>query len=73
MNVATILKPNELPFPVTKDVRDRINDLISAYERDDCDYIDCYLDELEGSARDLPEEQDRWIRAYYVDGGWANA
>lgn len=72
MDVSKILRPDQLPFPVTEDVRDRINDLIDAMEREDREYIDCYYDELDGSARDLPLENDMWIRRYYLEGGWAN-
>lgn len=70
MDVSMILRPEELPFPVTDDVRDRINDLLDAMEREDREFIDCYYDELDGSARDLPHENDIWIRRYYLEGGW---
>lgn len=70
MDVSMILRPEELPFPVTDDVRDRINDLLDAMEREDREFIDCYYDELDGSARDLPHENDMWIRRYYLEGGW---
>ncbi|OUO95539.1 hypothetical protein B5F41_05810 [Gordonibacter sp. An232A] len=72
MDTSQILRPHELPFAVTDDVRDRINDLLDAMERDDTRNIDCYYDELEGSARDLSQENDMWIRRYYLEGGWAS-
>ena len=70
MDTSKIMRPDDLPFPVTDDVRRCIEDLIAAWDRDDRLYLDCYLDELHAAARSLTEEQDRWIRKYYIQGGW---
>ena len=72
MDISGILRPDELPFPVTEVVESAINDLLAAWERDDMAYIDCYLDEVHAAARDLPEEDDAWVRWYYVGGGWSS-
>lgn len=66
-----ILRPHELPFAVPKDLANSINGLIGALERDDR-MLDAYLMDVEGAARQVSEENDAWIRAYYVEGGWMN-
>lgn len=69
MDVSGILKPEELPFSVPQFLADDINDLIEAWETDS-DLVPFLLDEVEGSARGVSEENDRWIRSYYVHYGW---
>lgn len=70
MNVSKILRPDELPFDCPPDLELAINELIAALERDERLNLDCYLDEVQGSARSVSEENDRWICDYYVYGGW---
>lgn len=69
MKIDTILKPEELHFTVPPVLASSINELINALERDDIN-LDCYLDEVQGSAREVSEEHDDWIRRYYVEFGW---
>lgn len=70
MDVSRILRPEQLPFKVTKDLEHAINELIAALERDDDLMLDGYLDEVESAARSVKEEHDAWIRKYYVNYGW---
>lgn len=70
MDTSKILRPEQLPFPVTYDLENAINELLAAWERDDKLNIDAYLDEVEAAGRDLCDEHDMWIRNYYVYGGW---
>jgi hypothetical protein len=69
MDVSSIMRPNELPFEVPYDLERAINELIDALEREDM-ALGMYLDEVEGSARMVSEENDDWIRQYYVKWGW---
>ena len=32
--------------------------------------LDCYLDEVQAAARSVSEENDAWVRRYYVQYGW---
>lgn len=70
MDVSSILRPEQLPFDVPPDLELAINELIEALERDDFLALDCYLDEVHGSARSVSEENDAWVRDYYVNWGW---
>ena len=70
MNVDTILRPHELHFHVPPQLAKDINNLIAALERDDDLNLDCYLNEVEGSAREVSEEHDDWLRNYYCYWGW---
>lgn len=70
MNTKGILRPNELPFKVPPDLEFAINELLAAWERDEERDLDCYLDEVQGSARSVSEDNDRWICNYYLLGGW---
>lgn len=70
MDISKMLKPEELPFPVSEQLASDINALREAYACDSED-LDAYLDEVEGSARDCrTDEEDMWIRRYYVLGDW---
>lgn len=69
MDTSRILRPDQLPFKVPCDLETAINELIEALERDD-EWLDGYLDEVEGSARSVDEEKDAWVRKYYVQFGW---
>ena len=46
-----------------------IEEYIAAFERSDSN-IDCYMEDLIGSLRALPEDKDAELRAYYIQGGW---
>lgn len=70
MDVTNILRPEQLPFDVPPDLKLAITELIDALERDDRLNLDCYLDEVQSSARSVSEENDAWIRRYYVEYGW---
>lgn len=72
MDVSSILRPEQLPFSVPADLELAINELIDALERDDELNLDCYLDEVQSSARSVSEDKDAWIRHYYVQFGWRN-
>lgn len=72
MDVSRILRPEQLPFSVPEYLAADINALIAALERDDDLNLDCYLNEVQGSARGVSEENDAWIRQYYVQFGWMN-
>ncbi len=69
MDVSKMISPEELPFEVSEQLANDITALREAFERDDIN-LDAYLDEVEGSARELREEDDMRIRRYYVLGGW---
>lgn len=69
MNIEGVKRPEDLPFPVNDDVRDRINEMLDAKERDDI-LLDCYEVELELSARDFGGPEGEWIKRYYLQGGW---
>ena len=58
MNTKGILRPDELPFECPLDLEIAINNLIDAWERDDDLNLDCYTDEVQGSARSVSEEND---------------
>ena len=73
MDVSGILRPGQLPFKVTPDLEFAINELIAAWERDERLNLDCYLDEVQSAARSVSEENDAWIRRYYVQYGWKKA
>lgn len=70
MDTSKILRPEQLPFEVPPDLECAINELIAAFERDEKLNLDCYLDEVQSSARSVSEENDAWIRQYYVQYGW---
>ena len=46
-----------------------IDDLVDAMACDDFN-LDCYMDELEGTARMVDEVDDRRRYDYYLRGGW---
>lgn len=69
MNTKGILRPNELPFECPLDLEIAINDLIAVWERDERLNLDCYMDEVQGSARSVSEENDEWVCNYYLYGG----
>lgn len=70
MDTTGILRPDELPFEVPYDLELAINELLDAWERDEVMNLDCYLDEVQASARSVSEENDAWVRWYYVQYGW---
>lgn len=70
MDISGILRPEQLPFKVPLDLRIAIDELLAAWERDEQLNLDCYLDEVQSAARSVNEENDAWVRSYYVDYGW---
>lgn len=73
MDISNILRPEQLPFKVPYDLELAINELLEALERDAVLNLDCYLDEVQASARSVSEENDAWIRRYYVQYGWRDS
>jgi len=70
MDTSSILGPERLPLEVPEDLKLAIDELIAAFGRDDFLNLDCYLDEVKGAARSVSEENDAWVRRYYVRYGW---
>ena len=70
MDTSGILRPEQLPFKVPPDLEYAINELLAAWERDEKLNLDCYLDEVQAAARSVSEENDAWVRRYYVQYGW---
>lgn len=70
MDTTKILRPEQLPFEVPLDLKIAIEELLDALETDDEINLDCYLDEVQAAARDVSEDNDDWIRKYYVEFGW---
>lgn len=70
MDTSKILRPEQLPFKVPCDLAIAINELLDALSRGETLNLDCYLDEVQASARSVSEENDAWIRRYYVQYGW---
>lgn len=73
MDISNILRPEQLPFKVPYDLELAINELLEALERDEVLNFDCYLNEVQSSARSVSEENDAWIRRYYVQYGWRDS
>ena len=69
MNTKGILRPNELPFECPDLLANDINELLAAMERNDIN-LDCYMDEVQSSAREVSEGNDAWVCEYYLYGGW---
>ena len=69
MNVKGVRRAEDLEFKVPKPLAEVINELVDAMERDD-EYLDCYQDELEGTARMVRGEREDWLNFYYLEGGW---
>lgn len=69
MNIKGILRPHELPFGCPLDLEIAINELLAAWDRDEKLNIDCYMDEVQSSARSVSEENDKWVCDYYLYGG----
>ena len=69
MNINGIKRAKDLPFSVPETLARTIDELVEAMERDDIN-LDCYQDEVEGTARMVCKENDRWIYEYYLLGGW---
>ena len=51
MDTTGILRPDELPFEVPYDLELAINELLDAWESDEVMNLDCYLNEVQASAR----------------------
>ena len=71
MNVKSIKRAKDLHFAVPEGLAEDIDNLVAAMERED-PMLDCYMAQLEGSARMVEEEYDRWLYEYYLLGGWKN-
>jgi len=69
MNVQGIKRAADWPFSMPEFLSHDIDALVDAMARDDKN-LDCYMDEVEGSARGVEEKHDREIYEYYLLGGW---
>lgn len=70
MNVKGIKKPEDLPFFVPDALAQAIDDLLQAMKEDNWLMLDGYQDEVEGTARMVSEENERWVNWYYLGGGY---
>ena len=69
INGFKIKEPEDWNFQIPEDSSQCILDLIEAWVRNDPN-TDCYMDELHGTLRELPEEKDNLLHRYYLNGGW---
>lgn len=66
---ASFMPPVEtIPFSIPDQLREDIVGLLAAVEAGDESLIAAWREEVWGSARMCPPEQDAWIRAHYVTG-----
>lgn len=64
------LRADDLPFPITEDVREWVNNLVDAFARDD-HMLDCYTDEVHAAGRSIDEADEEWLHEYYyLRGKW---
>lgn len=64
-----IKEPEDWGFEVPADSSQCIRDFLDAWESDD-HLLDCYMDELHGTLRELSEDKDDLLHKYYLNGGW---
>lgn len=65
-----IKEPEDWDFEVPADSSQCIHDFLDARENDSR-LLDCYMDELHGTLRELSVEKDDLLHRYYLDGGFA--
>lgn len=71
MGTKGIKRSKDLHFEVPAGLAEDIDNLVDAIERGD-PMLDCYMAQLEGSARMVEEDHDRWLYEYYLLRGWQN-
>ena len=64
-----IKEPEDWDFEVTADSSQCIRDFLDAWESDSR-LLDCYMDELHGTLRELSVERDDLLHKYYLNGGF---
>ena len=69
MNVRGMRGSADWSFPMPAELAADIDALVDAMRRDDA-MLDCCMDQVEGSARMVSEEEDSQIYDYYLRGGW---
>lgn len=69
INGYKIKEPEDWGFEVPSDSAQCIRDLLDAWSTNDCN-TDCFMDELHGTLRELPEDKDALLHHYYLNGGW---
>ena len=66
MDITGIKRPEDLDFEVPPILKNSINELLAALEREDWLMLDCYQEDVIGCARWCPnEEDDYWVYQYY--------
>ena len=66
-----VKEPEDWDFEVPEDSSQCIRDFLDAWESGSR-LLDCYMDELHGTLRELPVEKDYLLHRYYLNGGFAN-
>ena len=64
-----IKEPEDWDFEVPADSSQCIRDFLDAWESDSR-LLDCYMDELHGTLRELSVERDDLLHKYYLNGGF---
>lgn len=66
-----IKEPEDWDFEVPADSSQCISDFLDAWESDSR-LLDCYMDELHGTLRELSVERDDLLHKYYLNGGFVD-
>ena len=66
-----IKEPEDWDFEVPADSSQCIRDFLDAWESDSR-LLDCYMDELRGTLRELSVERDDLLHKYYLNGGFVD-
>lgn len=66
-----IKEPEDWDFEVPADSSQCIRDFLDAWESDSR-LLDCYMDELHGTLRELSVERDDLLHKYYLNGGFVD-
>lgn len=64
-----IKEPEDWDFEVPADSSQCIRDFLDAWESDSR-LLDCYMDELHGTLRELSVERDDLLHKYYLNSGF---
>lgn len=64
-----IKEPEDWDFEVPADSSQCIRDFLDAWESDSR-LLDCYMDELHGTLRELSMERDDLLHKFYLNGGF---
>ena len=66
-----VKEPEDWDFEVPEDSSQCIRDFLDDWESGSR-LLDCYMDELHGTLRELSLEKDDLLHRYYLNGGFAN-